>query len=271
MFSSSLLIALLLHADPDAGLSDREILERAESEFQDGVHLRRDREQAGPHFRNAAGYLEDLSSRGIGNSALYRNLGNTYLLAGDLPRAILSYRRGLHLSPNDFDLRESLAEARARVAYPASGDLGRPPIDDRPPWLPHLRSRWLMFAAAICYVLGCMGVTRWRMVRRGRLLAASVLALLLAGLLSGWLMLRAYEQRDREAHPLVVMARDGILLRRGNSMVFPPRYDTPINRGVEGRLLFERGGWVQIELFGGEIGWVPRDAVLVDALCFRLQ
>jgi hypothetical protein len=64
----------------------------------------------------------------------------------------------------------------------------------------------------------------------------------------------------------VVIARDGVLLRRGNGVVFPPRYDTPVNRGVEGRLRFERGGWVQIELSGGEIGWVPRAAVLVDAL-----
>jgi hypothetical protein len=30
-------------------------------------------------------------------------------------------------------------------------------------------------------------------------------------------------------------------------------------------LQFERGGWVQNELSGGEIGWVRRAAVLVDA------
>lgn len=264
MFTSALLISLLFHAESDAGLSDRDLLERAETEFQEGLHLRRDRDQAGPHFRNAAGYFDELRQRSIGNPALYRNLGNSYLLSGDLPNAILSYRRGLDRSPSNFDLRECLAEARARVAYPASGDLGRPSSDNRPPWLPHLRTRWLMFAAAACYVLGCVGVTRWRMVRRGRLLTVSLLALLLAGVMSGWLMLRAYEQREREIHPLVVIARDGVLLRRGNGMVFPPRYDTPVNRGVEGRLLFERGGWVQIELSGGEIGWVPREAVLVD-------
>lgn len=265
MFYSSLLISLLLHARPAAGLSDRDILERAATEFQEGVHLRQSREQARPHFRNAAGYFEELRRRGAGNPALSRNLGNAYLLAGDLPNAILAYRRGLRLTPNDFDLRESLIEARASVAYPASGDLGRPRSDDRPPWLPHLRSRWLMFAATGCYVLGCVGVTRWRMVRRGRLLTAGLLALLLAGVLSGWLALRAHDRNEREIHPLVVIARDGVLLRRGNGATFPPRYDTPVNRGVEARLLFERGGWVQIELSGGEIGWVPRDTVLVDA------
>ena len=265
MSYAPLLIALLLHAEPDAAPTDREVLERAETEFQEGVRLRQDREQARPHFRNAAGYFDELHRRGVRNAALYRNLGNAYLLADDLPRAILSYHRGLRLSPNDRALRESLVEARERVVYPPSGDLGRPHSDDRPPWLPYLPSGWLMFAAIPCYVLGCVSVTRWRMVRRGGLLVGGLLALLLAGVLAGWLMVRAEEQREREAHPLAVIARDGMLLRRGNGEAFPTRYDTPVNRGIEGRLRFERGGWVQIELSGGEIGWVPRAAILVDA------
>jgi hypothetical protein len=116
-----------------------------------------------------------------------------------------------------------------------------------------------MFAAIPCYVLGCVSVTRWRMVRRDGLLIGGVIALLLDGVMAGWLMLRAEEQLEREAaHPLVVIARDGVLLRRGNGEAFPTRYDTPVNRGVEGRLRFERGGWAQIELSGGKIGWVPR-------------
>jgi tetratricopeptide (TPR) repeat protein len=246
-------------------LSDHEILERAETEFQEGVRLRQARDQAQPHFRNAADYFDELRQRGVHNPALYRNLGNAYLLADDLPHALLSYRRGLLLAPNDPDLRASLVEARQRVTYPVSGDLGRPRGEDRPPWLPYVHSNKLMLAAFAWYILGCLGVTRWRMVRRGRLLVVGLLALLLAGVLSAWLMLRAEELRENKAHPLVVIARDGVLLRRGNGLAFPPRYETPINRGVEGRLLFARGDWVQIELSGGEIGWVPREAVLVDA------
>jgi hypothetical protein len=85
-----------------------------------------------------------------------------------------------------------------------------------------------------------------------------------AFLLAVALLVRAGEQRELEVHPLVVIVRDGVLLRRGNGMVFPPRYETPINRGVEARLRYERGGWVQIELSGGEIGWLPREAVLME-------
>lgn len=257
-------MAFLLSADSAAAPSDRELLERVEMEFQEGVRLRQAREQARPHFRNAAVYFDELRQRGVGNAVLFRNLGNAYLLAEDLPRALLSYHRGLCLSPNDRALRDSLTEARGRVVYPPPGDLGRPRRDDRPPWLPYLPSSWLMGVAIPCYVLGCVCLTRWRMVRRGGLLLGGLLALGIAGGMSVWLLIRAEEQRDRAVHPLVVIAQDDVLLRRGNGEVFPPRFETPVNRGVEGRFLFERSGWIQMELSGGEIGWLPRGAVLVD-------
>ncbi len=246
-------------------LSDPEMLEHAESEFQEGVRLRQAADQARPHFRSAADCFEELRRRGVGDALLYRNLGNAYLLADDLPHAILSYRRGLRLAPNDLLLRQSLAEARERVGYPPSEGLGRPRNEARPPWLPYPRAEWLVIATAISYLLAWVCLTRWRMVRRGRLLAVGLLTLLLAALFSAWLMVHTREEQDQDAHPLVVIAQDGVLLRRGNGTTFPTRYDTPLPRGIEARRLFERGGWEQIELSGGEVGWLPREAVLLDA------
>ena len=71
-------------------------------------------------------------------------------------------------------------------------------------------------------------------------------------------------ERNLDAQPLVVIARDDVLLRKGNGEGYPRRYDFPVNRGVEARVLFERGDWMQIELSGGETGWVPRGAVVID-------
>src|SRR5262249_22757717 len=73
---------------------------------------------------------------------------------------------------------------------------------------------------------------------------------------------RRYEL-DRE-QPLVVIAADGVLLRKGNGLSYPPRYETPLNRGVEARVLCARGAWRQIELAGGEVGWVQYDQILPE-------
>jgi hypothetical protein len=73
---------------------------------------------------------------------------------------------------------------------------------------------------------------------------------------------RAY--RQDQLQPIVVIAEDGVLLRTGNGLSYPPRYETPVTRGVEARLLYERGDWLQTELAGGEVGWVSRGHVLVD-------
>lgn len=264
--SALVLMATLLHATPAVPpeLSDSDVAARAETAFQEGVRLREAAGQARPQFRQAAIYFEELRRRGIHNAALYRNLGNAYLLADDLPRAILTYRRGLRLEPNDLSLREMLTAARERVVYPESGALGRPQNDPRPPWLPYPRGEWLMSAAVLAYLLACICLTRWLMVRRGRLLALGTMASLLALGMLGWTAVRAGEERDREIHPLVVIARDGVVLRRGNSKAFPPRFETPLNRGVEARFLFEREGWVQIELSGGEIGWAPRTELMIS-------
>jgi uncharacterized protein YgiM (DUF1202 family) len=99
------------------------------------------------------------------------------------------------------------------------------------------------------------------MRRRGVVLAGALAALAGAGVLTAVAVRGA---ADAPTGPAVVIAQDGVLLRRGDSPSYPPRYEKPLNRGVEGSLLAARGNWVQIELSGGEAGWVLRDNVLVD-------
>src|ERR1700680_1724659 len=95
-----------------AGMSNFEIAQHAEEEFRLGAEQRGDRDRAVPHFRSAAAFFDELRRRGANNPELYRNLGNACLLADDLPRAVLSYRRGLRLAPADADLLAGLDEAR---------------------------------------------------------------------------------------------------------------------------------------------------------------
>jgi hypothetical protein len=243
--------------------SDAELLGRAEGAFREGVRLR-DSQGAREQFLQTAQAYEALRERGYRSPALLRNQGNAYLLAGDVPRAILAYRRGLRLAPQDRELRGDLETARARVLYPSPERLGAPDADAWPAGLPRV-SPWLCFnLGAAAYALAWVGLTRWAMVRRGRLLVASLTCLGVAVPCAAGVALAHWQGVQDSRQPLVVIAADGVVLRAGNGLSYPPRVEVSINRGVEARRLFVRGGWLQIQLAGGEVGWIPRSAALLD-------
>ncbi|HKI38757.1 MAG TPA: SH3 domain-containing protein [Gemmataceae bacterium] len=256
------LVTALLTAPPSA---DADVLRQAEDSFAEAVRLRDDPEKARPLFRRSADLFEELRRRGAANPALFRDQGNACLLADDLPGAILAYRRGLRLAPDDRPLQQFLAAAREKVVYaPQSGAFARPPVPSRPPWLPRLPVRGGVLLACAAYTFGWLGLARWWMLRRGLWLSLGLAAFAVTALLALAVAAEELDQRAQNARPLVVIARDEILLRKGNGAAYPRRHETPVNRGVEARLLFERGDWVQIELSGGETGWVPRQSALID-------
>jgi hypothetical protein len=258
-------VALLAAAASEpAELDAAELAARAEAAFAEGVRLRDDGEQARPHFRQAAAGLDELNRRGVRNPALFRSLGNAHLLADELPQAILAYRRGLRLAPGDASLQAGLAAARERVEYAPGSSLGKPMPEDHPPWLPRPSPRTLFLSAAGLYGAGWLCLGRWLMARRGRTLFLGLLALAGAAALGVGLVVLVRGERAEAVAPLVVVAADGVPLRLGDGPSYPSRFDAPLNRGVEARLRVERDGWLQIELSGGEIGWVPRDRVLID-------
>jgi hypothetical protein len=93
---------------------------------------------------------------------------------------------------------------------------------------------WLAFAGGCALVLALLGGLWWEDSR----------------------------QRERhESRPLVVV-REDVLLRRGNTILHPERLAQTLPRGVEARELLRRGGWVQVELAAGAIGWLPEASVV---------
>jgi hypothetical protein len=244
--------------------TDPQVLADAGEAFRAGVERRAAPEDARDYFRTAADKFELLRRRGVDGTAINKNLGNSYLLFGDVPQAILAYRRALRFAGSDRHIQEALAFARSQVAYPAGGDYGRPPVDQRPPWLPRLSRCWYGTFGLIFYSFTQLALAFWWSGRPGRwglwtLMSCIAFAIIVAAL-------AAEESRDADFtnRPVVVISDDGVLLRSGNGLSYPPRSEIPLNRGVEARLLFVRGDWLQIELSGGEIGWVPREYALVD-------
>jgi len=237
---------------------------RAEAAFRAGAQLAaKAPDKARTEFARSAALYEQLRRGGAANADLFRNQGNAYLLADDLPHAILAYRRGVRLAPHDLALHRNLSYAREEVRYSPPGTLGRPPVDHRPPWLPRLPD-WTAYLAFALYAVAWLAAFRWWMVRGGGWLTAGSGCLVGALVVGAAVGYEEWAQTREEAQPLVVIACDGVRLSPGTWSAPPPRYETPLNRGVEARLLYDGGRWLQIELSGGEIGWVPASAALVD-------
>lgn len=267
----SFVISLLM-ASLASGTTRNDLAAQADKAFTQGAELAGTKpDEARQSFASAAAIYSQLRQSGGVSPALYRNLGNAYLLAAEpddpkadnLARAILAYRLGLQLDPTDHELRRCLEYARGQVYYPPPGTFGQPAVDHRPPWLPRWPGVLFVLAAATFGVIWFAKV-RWWMTRRSLWLNvacgfAAISAITVIAWMIEWQSIKAESER-----PIVVIARDGVQLLVGNGSRYPARYETTLNRGVEGRVRYQRGSWLQVELGGGQIGWLPRSVVVMD-------
>jgi hypothetical protein len=251
-------LALTLTPVTDDWLPDAALLQRAESAFHQGKESRTNPSEARFHFACAAAAYETLRRRGFESAALFRDQGNAYFLAGYLPHAIQAYRRGLRLAPGDRPLQSNLALARAHVDQPQAGSV------EWLPWLPRFAPFWLWTGLIGFFGLACLSFTRWWTVRRNWLLKMGGVAALGMLVLSGAAGVAEADRCLDLAHPVVVIATDHVMLHKGNGFRYPHVDELPLNQGVEARLLYSRGDWLQVELADGKVGWIPGADGLLD-------
>jgi tetratricopeptide (TPR) repeat protein len=67
------------------------------------------------HYAEAVQLYEEQVARGVQDSALYFNLGNTYFHQGDLGRAVLNLERAAQLNPRDADIANNLSLVREQT------------------------------------------------------------------------------------------------------------------------------------------------------------
>jgi hypothetical protein len=248
--------------EPSDGVTNEALLAAAEEQYQAGLAARADSKKARPSFRNAAASYELLWRQGCRNSALACDLAQAHLLSGDLAGAIRAYQMGLRLAPYDNDLRSGLAYAREQVQYPVTGNLAESCRPREGASLLQLASPdRLRGIAMLLYLLAMLAWARAWMTRRvlwwtaGGILAAAAIVL------SCWTLFAEHRLSDGKS-ALAIVAQNNTLLQRGNSAEYPPRLNDRLPAGVELHVIGERGGWLQVELAGGEIGWVEKNSVV---------
>jgi hypothetical protein len=239
-----------------AAQTNEDLLTQAEQAFRRGVENRVRLLQARKQWNEAIDCWLELHDRGVRSPAIYLNLGNAAVLADRWPLALWAYQVGLKLDPNDGQLRTHRDFVRSKVLYPPAGQ-GRPESDGWPALLYRPPMTVLAIISALAYMLACLGLAIAVFWHRPRYYFVAGLALLIAAG-SGFALWRDLMQGDIDrATPLVILM-ENTTLQRGNGKNYLPHAVLPLlPRGLEARQLHRRGGWAQIRLSSGEIGWVP--------------
>jgi tetratricopeptide (TPR) repeat protein len=207
-------------------------------------------------YSQAAAAYQRMTQAGAVSPALYFNLGNACLKAGQIGRAVCAYRRAETLAPRDPDIRANLQIARNQAG-------------DNNPALPGSRwTRWIgrltlnewtlaASAAAALFFLVLTAREIWPALKRSGTGLTAVLGfvcLCLAACLGV-----AVEQRLIE-HSSVVIVSEAVV-RRGplpeSQSVFT------VHDGAELLVLESEGDWLRVTDAARHIGWLAQKEVAI--------
>lgn len=206
-------------------------------------------------FAAAAAAYEALQPK---TAAIYFNLGNAYLRAGQGGRAVLNYERARRLSPRDPDVRANLKFAEEKLGV---AEINRPTRPVARWFWSVVEGRTLeewsfLVIAGVWVTAGCVGVAivkpRWR---GGVLTVAGVAALGLALTVAALLQLAA---RERGAPTAVVV------VPRAEARFAPLPEATVhfvLEEGTKVGIREDRGLWAQVERADGQSGWVRAEVL----------
>ena len=241
----------------------REVLAEAQQAYDQAVEMLRNRpDEAAGQFRLAAARFQLLADDGIVNGRLYYNLGNAYLQAGELGRAILQYRRAERFMTGDDRLEGNLRFARSLRSDQIAPSGERALADALLSWHHTTSPRARMWVFVIAYVLFWIILIWWMFRRPGflRYVAGGCAILWIACGAS-----LAVELTSLGKTIEGVVLRDEVIVRKGNGEGFAPQFEQPLHEGVEFSVPEQRGDWLGIELPDGKTGWIPAEAAgLID-------
>lgn len=256
------LLAFLPGVAPGAEADARETFRRANEAFARGAALLEENpaEAEAALDESIALFRDLIEEQGIVNAKLYYNVGNAYMLKGEIGEAILNYRRAERLDPLDANLAQNLAVARARVQTAVEPSPGGQVVETLLFWhddLPMGARFWALafFSGAAWILLGLRLLGR----ARGAGVWGAVVSFAIAGAMLASLL--ADERAVERASEAVVVA-DSVVARKGpDEEAYEPRFSAPLAEGVEVVIEQRRPGWAYVRLADGREAWVPSEAI----------
>lgn len=244
--ASTLLLLLAAMASPAAAADDTRV-----AHFENAVALY----QKG-NFGEAAGEFARYAAAGSESAAVYYNLGNSWLKAGDLGKAVWAYERAYLLDPRDEDIRFNRSLAKAAAGEPPVQDAGiLGPVQRL---LDYVRTSEIELALQILTVLLALWMLAFAYARSWRALFGTLfwITVLVSTLVWGAAWLRWNDVR----YPAAVVQEKEVFVRYG-----PAESNSrarQLKAGASLRIEKQSGDWYLVRLAGGQAGWIPKSAVL---------
>lgn len=206
-------------------------------------------------FTNAAGAYEGVIRSGQVSAAIYFNLGNAWLKAGQLGRAIAAYRQAQLLSPRDPDIRANLQFARNQTQGPtlAATRWER--------WLSRLTlNEWTFLSAGAVWLwFFVMTILQWK-PGWFRPVRGWLALLTLAAVLS--CVCLATAMHIRRSTQIAIVTRETPVQQ---GPVADSRMAFPVHDGAELRVLERKDEWLLVSTDPRRVGWLRRDQVLLES------
>lgn len=211
------------------------------------------------NFSEAIESYKRVHEANLSSPELYLNMGNAYFQTKDFAHAILSYERGLKLSPNHGGILQNLDLANDQLAAE---------ISEVPPFL--LIRWWRSFCnifstnvwailqiislLAISYILGSRFMGKGSLTRTKSL--ASLVALVPLFLLITLALMSRYNFSVKDQSAVVM---EEIILKEG-----PDERSGQLNElypGNKVNILDQINDWYKVSLANQMIGWIPSGSV----------
>lgn len=236
------------------GLDREQAFARANAEFDQAQELQTTSpDRARELFRSAAQRFESLADSGVISGKLEFNLGNAYLQAGDVGRAILHYRRAQRLIPGDPLLTDNLAAARARTLTAVAPSRRSSVMRSIFFWHYDLSTAQKARAGTVLYILIWVALVGRNFLSKRPMTVTALACGVLAVACFTSVMVTSWS--DRRTPEGVVVGMD-VTVHSGPGSSYQRQFVQPLQPGVEFTLLERRGSWWRLELPDGQMGWV---------------
>lgn len=211
-------------------------------------------------FENAIEKYEAVLEQQHSSSALYYNLGNAYYRNGKIGYAILHYERGLKLDPDNEDLQYNLKIVKARTI-------------DRIKEVPQIFivDWWVAFTTAFSaitwqviviffYFLLLVSITVFFVTKRGNIQKLSIYTSIIGLFGAIFFTIILFGNISREtSKDFAIITANTVAAKQSPNESSNDLFVT--HEGLKVAVTDQFSDWLEIKLYDGKVGWLPKDAL----------